>query len=118
MMKLLKIVLVTLCLTLIYKLISMTDKELFKQKKQAQLDTWKAEVDKLKAKAADSSADAQLELKKQISELEGRIEEGKAKLSSLADAGEEKWESMKEDAEAAWASIRSGFEEARRGSGK
>ena len=30
----------------------MNDKELYQQKKQAQLDQWQAEVDKLKAKAS------------------------------------------------------------------
>ncbi len=44
----------------------MNEKELYQQKKQAQLNEWKAEFDKLKAKASGASADAQLELNKQI----------------------------------------------------
>jgi hypothetical protein len=39
----------------------MNEKELYQQKKQAQLDEWKAEVDKLKAKASGASADAQMD---------------------------------------------------------
>ena len=65
----------------------MGDKELYEQKKQAQLDEWKADLDKLKAKASGASADAQLEMNKQIKALESKIEEGKAKLSELAKAG-------------------------------
>ena len=65
----------------------MSDKELYQQKMQAKLDEWKAEVDKLKAKASGASADAQLEMNKQIKALESKIEEGKAKLSELAIAG-------------------------------
>lgn len=38
----------------------MSEKEIYQQKTQAQLDEWKAEVDKLKAKAFGSSADAQM----------------------------------------------------------
>ncbi len=57
----------------------MNEKELYQQKKQAQLDEWKAEVDKLKAKASGATADAQIELNKQIEALEGKIEEGKTK---------------------------------------
>lgn len=66
----------------------MNEKQLYQQKKQAQLDEWQAEVDKLKAKASEASADAQLEMNSQIEALEGKIEEGKAKLAELADASE------------------------------
>jgi hypothetical protein len=65
----------------------VSEKELYQQKKQAQLDEWKAEVDKLKSKASGASADAQMELNKQIEAFEGKIEKGKAKLAEIADAG-------------------------------
>lgn len=91
---------------------AMNKKELYQQKKQAQLDEWKAEVDKLKAKASGGSADAQLALNKQIDALEGKIEEGKTKLAAIADASEDKWESAKEDLESAWDSIKSSFSDA------
>ena len=87
----------------------MNEKELYQQKKQAQLDVWKAEVDKLKAKASGASADAQLELNKQIEVLEGKIEEGKTKLAEIAGASEDAWESIKEGAESAWDSMKSAF---------
>ena len=58
----------------------MNDKELYQQKMQARLDEWKADVDKLKAKASGSSADVQLDMNRQIKALERNIEEGKAKL--------------------------------------
>lgn len=90
----------------------MTEKELYQQKKQAQLDEWKAEVDKLKAKASGASADAQLELNEEIEALEGKIEEGKTKLAEVADAGEDAWESIKDGAESAWDSMKSAFSDA------
>lgn len=89
----------------------MNEKELYQQKKQAQLNEWKAEVDKLKAKASGASADAQLELNKQIEALEGKIEEGKTKLAEIADASEDAWESIKEGVESAWESMKSAFSE-------
>jgi hypothetical protein len=92
----------------------MKDKELYRQKKQAQLDEWKAEVDKLKAKASGASADAQLELNKHIRTLETRIEENKAKLSELAKAGEDAWESIKDGVESAWDSMKSAVSDAAR----
>ncbi len=90
----------------------MSEKELYQQKKQAQLDEWEAEVDKLKAKASGASADAQLELNKEIEELEGKIEQGKSKLAELADASEGAWGSIKEGVESAWDSMKSSFRDA------
>jgi chromosome segregation ATPase len=90
----------------------MTDKELYQQKKQAQLDTWKAEVDKLKARASELSADAQLEMGKHIETLDGKIEEGKTKLSELAQAGEEAWPPLKEGVESAWDTLKSAVSDA------
>ncbi|MEX1994173.1 MAG: hypothetical protein WD929_05880 [Steroidobacteraceae bacterium] len=90
----------------------MNEKELYQQKKQAQLDEWKAVVDKLKAQASGASADAQMELNKQIEALEGKIEEGKTKLAEIADASEDAWESIRDGVESAWDSMKSAFSEA------
>ena len=90
----------------------MSEKKLYQQKKQAQLDEWKAEVDKLKAKASGASADAQLELNKQIEALESKIEGGKTKLAEIANASEDAWESLKGGVESAWDSIKSAFSDA------
>ncbi|MEX1276561.1 MAG: coiled coil domain-containing protein [Bacteroidota bacterium] len=90
----------------------MSEKELYQQKKQAQLDEWKADVDKLKAKASGASADAQLEFNKQIKALEGKIEEGNAKLAEIVEASEDAWESLKDGVESAWDSMKSAFSEA------
>jgi predicted nucleic acid-binding Zn-ribbon protein len=90
----------------------MNEKELYQQKKQAQLDEWKAEVDKFKAKASGASADAQLELNKQIEALEGKIQEGKTMLAEIATASENAWESVKEGVESAWESMKSAFSDA------
>jgi len=90
----------------------MNDKELYQQKKQAQLDIWKAEVDKLKAKASKASADTQLELNKQFEALEGKIEDGKAKLAEIAEASDDAWESIKDGVESAWDSIKFALSEA------
>jgi len=90
----------------------MNDKELYQQKKQAQLDEWRAEVDKLKAKASEGIADAQLEMHKQIKALESKIEEGKTKLSQLAESGDDAWESIKDGVESAWDSLKSAVSDA------
>jgi chromosome segregation ATPase len=90
----------------------MNNRELYQKKKKAQLDEWKAELAKLKARASGRSADAQLDLNKQIKVLEGKVKEGKAKLAEIKDASEDAWESLKDGVESAWGSLKSSFHDA------
>lgn len=90
----------------------MNEKELYQQKKQAQLDDWQADVEKLKAKASEASADSQLELNSQIETLEAKIEDGKAKLAELSNASEGAWESIKDGVDSAWNSMKTAFSDA------
>ena len=90
----------------------MGDKELYQQKMQAQLDELRAKLDILKARAAGASADAQLELNKQVAAMESRIEEGKMKLSQLAESSDEAWDTMKAGFESAWDSLKTAAGEA------
>lgn len=85
----------------------MSDKKISQQKKQAQLDEWKAEVDKLRAKLSGATAEAQLKMQEQIKSLEKKIAEGKTKLTEISEASEDAWESMKERVDAAWDSLKS-----------
>jgi hypothetical protein len=91
--------------------ITMTDKELYKQKFQAQLDEWTAEIDKMKAKALEAKIDAKLEMNKLVAELEAKAQVATAKLTELSEASEEAWDSTKTGAEAVWESVKSSFNE-------
>jgi predicted nucleic acid-binding Zn-ribbon protein len=90
----------------------MREKELYHQKRQAQLDGWKAELDLLKAKASAATAEAQLELHGEIAKLEAKIVEGQSRLAEIADASEEAWGSIKEGMDSAWASLKTAFKDA------
>ena len=90
----------------------MTDKELYQQKMQAQLDDLRAKIDTLKVKASLASADANVEMSKQVAAMEDRIEEGKVKLSKLAESSDEAWETMKDGMESAWDSLKAAASEA------
>jgi predicted nucleic acid-binding Zn-ribbon protein len=85
----------------------VNEKELYRQKAQAQLDKWHAELDILKARASNADADVKLELNQKIKELESQIEDGKEKLEKLAEKGEDAWKSMKDDVEATIGSLKS-----------
>jgi hypothetical protein len=59
----------------------MHNQKLHEQKIQVEFDTYKLQLDTLKAKISSASADAQIEIKKQIKELEKKITKPKAILA-------------------------------------
>jgi len=89
------------------------DKELYKQKFQAQLDEWKADINKLKAKAMESKADAQLEINKLVVELEAKVQVATAKLGELSEASEGALDSVKKGVESARDALKSSVRDAR-----
>jgi uncharacterized coiled-coil DUF342 family protein len=90
----------------------MNEKELYKQKFQAQLDEWKADIAKLKAKAVGAKADAQIEMNKHVKELDRKIQEANTKLSELASASEDAWDTAKKGVESSWGSLKAAFRDA------
>ncbi len=96
----------------------MSDKKLYEQKIQAEFDTCKAEVAKFKAEASSASADAQIEMNKQIKQLEEKMSEGKTKLAELVAATEDKFESMRKGVESIWQSTKSTLHHASKHFGK
>lgn len=90
----------------------MKNKELYQQKVQAQLDEWRADFDKLSARASGASADRQLDMKRHLKALEKKIQEGRDKLSEISKFGEESWESASDSVRSAWESVKSEANEA------
>ena len=91
----------------------MSMKDAYEKKLQAQLDEWGAEIDKLKAKADNAEADAQLEYYKQIEEFRSMQEEATNKLAELKDAGDDAWEDLKAGIDSAWDSLGNALKSAR-----
>jgi len=60
------------------KEMATNEKELYWRKCQAQLDEWRADVDKLRTMAAGARADAQIEINKHVTELDTRMHEAGA----------------------------------------
>jgi len=90
----------------------MSERDLYEKKLKAKIDEWKADAAKMRAKAEGASADAQLEWKREVDEIEAEIERAEHRLSELRDAGGDAWASLKQGADDAWASISKGFEKA------
>lgn len=90
----------------------MNTQALYTQKLQAQLEEWKADIDKLKARAKGASADAQIDLQKRADALEARVTEAGAKLEELAAAGADAWEDLKKNVELTWAGLKASMQDA------
>ena len=55
----------------------MSEKEAYETKLQAQLDEWQADVDKLRARLKNAEADAKLEIKQQMNDLQAKQDKAK-----------------------------------------
>jgi chromosome segregation ATPase len=78
------------------------DKETYQKKLQAQLDQWKAEIDKLQAKSSEASADMQAKYQEQIKELREKRSEMEAEYDKIQAASAEAWKDFKTGADQAW----------------
>ena len=78
------------------------DKETYQNKLQAQLDQWKAEIDKLQAQSREASADMQIKYQDQIKELREKRAEMAAEYDKIEAASIEAWKDFKTGADEAW----------------
>lgn len=83
----------------------MADKEIYEKKLQAQLDEWKAEMEKLQAKARGASADAQAEYDEQVKKLRAHRDEMAQQMKKLNDASGDAWEDVRKGVDSAWDSM-------------
>lgn len=93
----------------------MSMKDAYIQKLQGKLDEMKAEMDRLKAKAEQGAADAEIERERQqrLEEVRARRAELENKLDDLRDAGEQAWEDLKSGAEKASSAMSQALQSAR-----
>ena len=83
----------------------MSDKQTYEKKLSAKLDEWQADIDKLKAKAEGTSAEAQAEYHRELRDLRDRRDAVHAKLQDVQSASVEAWSDVKKGADAAWDSM-------------
>lgn len=83
----------------------MNMKEAYLQKIEAQMEEWRSEIDRMKAKAAKADADAKLQYDEKILELRTKEKAAQEKLTELKNAGEDAWEDLKAGVEIATASL-------------
>lgn len=78
------------------------EKDAYRQKLEARLDQWRAEIDKLQAKAVEVSADTRIQYAEQMEKLESQQAEARRRLEELDDASGEAWKDLTSGIEKAW----------------
>ncbi|MBQ0751909.1 MAG: hypothetical protein KBT70_17075 [Roseovarius sp.] len=78
------------------------DKDAYQAKLHAQLDQWKAEIDKLQAKSREASADMQIKYQEQIKDLREKRAELETEYDKIQAASLEAWKDFKTGTDQAW----------------
>ena len=87
-----------------------TTKELYQHKMEAQMKEWGARLDLLKARADKASADAKIEIHKQVVEM-GKLEDAAKKhFEEFKASSVETWNEVKKDVEEKWNSLAASVE--------
>lgn len=80
----------------------MNEKQAYEQELQNQLDEFKAEIERLKARADKAEEPWHHE---QVEMLQEKHRQAKQKLGEFRDAGDDAWDDMKEGITAAWNAV-------------
>lgn len=80
--------------------------EAYREKYQARLDQEAARLESLRARMRETSADARVELQKEVEFLEGKMNEAKTLLEELSDATGDAYAEIGGRIEAAFEAIR------------
>lgn len=91
---------------------SVSTKEAYKEKIEAEVDLAQAKLAELKAQARSSTADARIEYDEQIDKLLQKVEATRDKLKELGESGEDSWEQLKDSIEHTWNSLNSTIRDA------
>ncbi|TVR28384.1 MAG: hypothetical protein EA390_12120 [Balneolaceae bacterium] len=88
-------------------------KEAYKRKIEAQLDVWKMETEKLKAKARKAKADGEIKFSKEIETLEAKRNDLRARLKKLEASGKDAWGDIKAGIDRAGKELRESIDKAK-----
>jgi 4-oxalocrotonate tautomerase len=80
-------------------------KDVYIQRLQSQYEEWKPEIEKLKAKAEQAAADAKVEYRKLVEDLQAKQKTARAKLDELRQSSGGAWEDLKTGIEGAWSEL-------------
>ena len=84
---------------------SISKKEAYQKKMDAELELAQAKLAEFKAQARLAMADVRIKYSKQVEHLEQGLGATKLKLKELGEASEDTWEKLKGGVESAWSSL-------------
>ena len=90
----------------------MSNKDEYFAMMESQIRKWDAEVDKLRAKSAQMSAEARIKYEEQLMAMRANRDAANKKLQEIRTASESAWQSMQAGMDAAWASMKNALEKA------
>lgn len=90
----------------------MGTKEIYEDKLQAQLDVWRAELDKLKAQARVAETGLQLKMNEQAVALGDRVDKAQVKLDELKAQTEDASGDLMAGVERSWLDLTDAFKNA------
>ncbi len=84
----------------------MGKKEAYQEKVRAQFREWKADIEKLMARADKAKAEGKIEFYKRAETLNAKYQAALKRSQELQEAGEDKWEEFKAGVEAALGEVK------------
>ena len=90
----------------------MSKKDEYFAMMEAQIRKWDAEVDKLRAKSAQMSAEARIKYEEQLMAMRANRDAANKKLQEIRTASEAAWQNMQAGMDAAWASMKNALDKA------
>ena len=90
----------------------METKDAYKQKLNAQLKEWNAQINLLAAKVENAGADVKLKYARELDGIRAKQREAAKKIEELEDASGDAWEKVKVTADKVWDDLRAGIAQA------
>jgi len=92
--------------------LTMSNKDEYFAMMESQIRKWDAEVDKLRAKSAQMSAEARIKYEEQLMAMRANRDAANKKLQEIRTASEAAWQNMQAGMDAAWASMKNALDKA------
>jgi hypothetical protein len=90
----------------------MDTKDAYRQKREAQLKEWGAQINLLEAKAENIGADMKIKHAEIMRDLRAKHHAASEEVKNLSKASEEAWEQVKSTADRIWDDLKHGVSEA------
>jgi Ribonuclease G/E len=90
----------------------MSKKDEYFAMMESQIKKWDAEVDRLRAKSAQMSAEASAKYEEQLKAMRANRDAANKKLQEIRTASESAWQNMQAGMDAAWTSMKNALDKA------